>query len=72
MKASSFSCVLLHRFLRSQNDIEVFFIEYDAFLYFGPFIEIIVNALKALLSGVVFLFVLIRLMCNHPATTPYY
>ena len=54
-------CITL---LRSPNDLKVCFIKYDApFVpYFGPFIKIIINALRASLFSVLLLLILIRLI----------
>ena len=54
-------CITL---LRSPNDLKVCFIKYDApFVpYFGPFIKIIINALRASLFSVLLLLILIHLI----------
>ena len=54
-------CITL---LRSPSDLKVCFIKYDAPVvpHFGPFIKIIINALRASLFSVLLLLILIHLI----------
>ena len=67
----SFSCTagaFLYRYLCSSSDIEACFIKYIAsgVPHFGPFIKIMINALRASLFNVLLLLFLIRLIVLPP------